>query len=100
MNGSPDNQENRFVKFLGSRNSITVSGKLYGIGDEDRDQESHQDRNAGSCNCPIHPYRCLFVDRHRNEFDIHEFFSDHAGCFLVLVLILILLGTIGPFLIK
>lgn len=162
MNGSPDNQENRFVKFLGSRNSITVSGKLYGIGDEDRDalpfsfpesflvngktdcrvvdlfprffvvdhrfdsdfeniyadllrnmerfgaageppfQEHRKNRNAGSYDCPAEPRKCFWFEsqRAKNEFDTHEFFSDHAGCFLVLVLILILLGTIGPFLIK
>ena len=90
MNGSPDNQTGFPENF---KNAFDFFA-----------QQCYSDsmglRNAGSCNCPIHPYRCLFVDRHRNEFDIHEFFSDHAGCFLVLVLILILLGTIGPFLIK
>lgn len=160
--GSPDNKEYRFVKFLGGGETITVTGKLYGIGDEfhnmlpfsfsesflvngktdcrivnlfsrvcfvnngfDRDleniyanllrdmerfgtpgeppfQKNRQKRNTETCYCSANPCECFRFENQRpkNEFDIHEFVSDHIGCFFILFMILILFGISCPFLIK
>lgn len=81
MNGSPDNQENRFVKFLGSRNSITVSGKLYGIGDEDRDAlpfsfpESFLVNGKTDCRV-VDLFPRFFVVDHRFDSDFENIYAD------------------------
>lgn len=91
--GSPDNKEYRFVKFLGGGETITVTSKLYGIGDEANDSLSDILRN-------MERFVAESEEPLRRKSRIHKLINDHIGCFIVISVIFALLGIIGPFLIK